>query len=311
MKEKKSFRENLSIIIDEEQELTKQTIKALSNIEPEQQTQFENSWADITTARRQEIATKLVEYTEEDVELDFTTVYMFLLKDKDAEVRGTAIDGLWEDETRDYLRELMPLVDNDPSDDVREKAIIALSRFALLASLGKLPERWVNKIHDCLLAQARNLKNSPRMARRAVEGIGYFPNDEAIKDLIMVAYQTDDNLLKASAVVAMGRSVDTRWIPEVGRELSSPEPMLRYEAARAAGEMGSTELVPLLVGLTRDPDSEVRLAAIWSLGQVGGPVAERVLKSLSESESEATREAAKEALAEVIFAQNPLNVLGG
>ena len=307
---KKSFEEQLIELVDEEQPLTSRILKPLSNLAPDNQQQFQKAWNDSTSERKRELTKALVELGEEDVELDFSTVFMYLLHDPDEIVRANAIDGLWEDETLDLLRELIPLLENDISEAVREKAAISLGRFAILAELGKLPSRRVRQIRDILVAQVKKPGNPLLVTRRALEGLGYYTRDGEVKDLIIKAYQSDALPLRASALVAMGRSVDERWLPEIGQELSSVEPELRYEAARAAGELGSQELVMPLFSLIRDRDSEIRLAAIWALGQLGGNAATRILKELTTNDDEATREAAQEALLEVTFAENPLNVLG-
>jgi HEAT repeat protein len=310
MVQKKSFEEQLAILADDDQSLNVRLLKAFSNLLPEQQYQFENAWNTFSVERRREVETAMVELAEEDVEQDYNLLFLFMLRDEDEEVRETAIEGLWEYEERDFLKELLRLVESDPSEKVREKATIGLSRFALLAELGKLPARWKTQVQDTLLALSANSSNPLNVRRRAVEGLGYFSNDERVQEFITRSYHSDDELIKASALVAMGRTVDKRWIPEIGKELSNESPALRYEAARAAGELGSLELVTPLIELTRDHDPEVRLASIWALGQVGGQEASRTLKALSNSESETVREAAKEALSEIAYSKNPLNVLG-
>jgi len=115
--------------------------------------------------------------------------------------------------------------------------------------------------------------------------------------------------MKASALKAMGRSINKRWLPEVGKELTSAEPSLRYEAATAAGEMSADELTQPVIRLCDDTDREVVLAAIWALGQIGGPESSRALKALANSDDEALANAANEALTELAFANNPLNVM--
>ncbi len=311
MPQKKSFSEELAIISDEEQGLIQRSLKALSALEPEQLAQFQNAWPNIATERRREIATALLELGEEEADLDFSPVFLAMLRDADAEVRGIAIDGLWEFEDKDILKELIPIMESDPSEKVREKATLGMSRFALLAELGKLTPRWVTKIYDALLVQAKKENSDFGIRRRALEALGYFTQSEEVRDLITKAFQSDDALLKASALLAMGRTVDKRWLPEIGKSMSSETPALRYEAARAAGEIASLEMVPALFKLVRDPDAEVRLTAIWALGQVGGPDSMRLLKSLANSDSETLRNAVREALVEIEFSKNPLNVLPG
>ncbi|NWJ48783.1 MAG: HEAT repeat domain-containing protein [Chloroflexi bacterium] len=309
MAEKKSYNEYLAMLADEEQSLSKRIIKQFSNLESEQQAQFEQAWGTFSVERRREIAEALVEYAEEQVEEDFNPLFLYMLRDPDAKVRVIALEGLWEYEEHNMLRMLIPLMESDPSEEVREKATISMSRFALLAELGKLPSRWNKNVHDSLMTQFQKKTNSLEVRRRALEALGYFSQDEQVRQFIAEAYQSDDELFKSSALAAMGRTVDKRWLPEIGQELSNESPALRYEAVRAAGEQSSTELLTPLLRLTRDHDPEVRLAAIWALGQVGGQEATRTLKVLAESESTTIREAAKEALAEIVFSQNPLNVI--
>jgi len=51
--------------------------------------------------------------------------------------------------------------------------------------------------------------------------------------------------------------------------------------------------------LVDDEDTEVGLAAIWALGQIGGPHARRVLDRLARSKNEARSQAAQDALDEL------------
>ncbi|HEX2911985.1 MAG TPA: HEAT repeat domain-containing protein [Chloroflexia bacterium] len=309
MAQKHSFSENLEKISDSEQPFSTGALYALSNMEPENQAQFEKAWPGIDLERRRRTVTALTELAEDDIELNFSSALLFMVGDSDPQVRGKAIEGLWEDESREVLARLLTTLSSDPDDTVREKAALGLSRFAYRAELGRLTERWVNRLREALLAQCGEQMKSVHIGRRAIEALGYFGNDEQIIRLIQQAYESDDELLRASALKAMGRSINKRWLPEVGQSMSNSDPSLRYEAATAAGEMGSEELLLPLLTLTKDPDQEVQLAAIWALGQVGGQEAGRALKQIAGSENETLAQAAQDALAEVSFASNPLNVL--
>jgi HEAT repeat protein len=64
--------------------------------------------------------------------------------------------------------------------------------------------------------------------------------------------------------------------------MKSSEPEMRFEAVRAAGELELTDAADELADLTEDDDHQVREAAIWSLGQVGGEVAREALTQLLE-----------------------------
>ena len=78
---------------------------------------------------------------------------------------------------------------------------------------------------------------------------------------------------------------------------------------RAAGEMALEDSLSYLVRLVDDSDTEVRLAAVWALGQIGGKPAAQALARVLKSDNPALREAAQEALQEVAFSANPLNTI--
>ena len=76
---------------------------------------------------------------------------------------------------------------------------------------------------------------------------------------------------------------------------------MRYEAARACGELQARESVSGLAELIDDPDREVQEAALWALGQVGGRAARQLLEKCYREGDEATRDAAEAALEELEF----------
>lgn len=308
MAEKINFQESLAKVIDPNQSLSASSLPAFSNMTPEDQARFETVWPAMDVDRRRKIVTALVELTEDNISLDFTGPFFFLLKDEDSQVRGKAIEGLWEDESRDWLNKLLELAAKDPDATVREKAALGLSNFAYLAETGKINDRWIKKLRDGLF-ELLNDKDT-HISRRALEALGYFGTDDQVIRSIQDAYNNDDDLVKASALKAMGRSINKRWLPEIGKELTSTEPSLRYEAATAAGEMSADELTQPVIRLVDDSDREVVLAAVWALGQIGGPESSRTLKTLANSDDEALANAANEALTELSFANNPLNVMG-
>ncbi len=307
MAEKINFQESLAKIIDTNQTFSTRALTAFSNMEPENQGRFEIAWPLIQLDRRRRVAKALVELAEDNINLDFTAAFHFMVKDQDAQVRGSAIEGLWEDESRDWLNKLLELVAKDPDENVREKAALGLSNFAYLAETGKLTDRLTKKVHDGLFEQLNS--KDLGVSRRVLEALGYFGQDEGVIRAIQEAYNNDDELLKASALKAMGRSINKRWLPEVGKEMTSAEPALRYEAATAAGEMSADELTQPVIRLVEDPDREVVLAAVWALGQIGGPESSRTLKALANGDDEVLANAATEALTELSFASNPLNLM--
>jgi HEAT repeat protein len=94
--------------------------------------------------------------------------------------------------------------------------------------------------------------------------------------------------MQVSALFAMGRSCDDeRWSSIILREIESADAEKRYEAARAAGELEIAQAVPLLARLTESNDREIKEIAIWSLGEIGGKKALKVLNRLADEADEA------------------------
>ena len=296
---------------DTKRPLQHKELRQLNDIGSEAQDEFRAAWERIDAARRREIATALATLAEDNVEFDFRDVFGVLLDDDEPEVRVAAIDGLWEDERLATLRKLEPLLASDPDDDVRAAAALALGRFAYRASLDELPARVAKDVRATLLKTAGNLDAPDEVRRRAIEGVGYYGGDDEITALIGQAYVSGRQPLKESALVAMGHSMDARWLPVLAAELQSSEDALRYEAARASGELGPTAapLLAQLLPLAEGSDSEVAQAAIWAMGQIGGEGARRTLRRLTESDDPTLQQAAEEALAEIQIDEGSFGLL--
>jgi HEAT repeat protein len=284
-----------------EHKLAMRDLKPLSGLGREERADFWPAWTAISARRRAEIARSMVELAEDDIELDFTAAQIWMLDDDDSEVRASAIEGLWENTSTALLHQLLKLMRSDPAPSVRAAATMSLSRFAYQAELDELDARDVQALRDGLLAIIEDPRQPLEVRRRALESAGYFGSIDQLQRQIERAYASDDQLMRESALVAMGRSMLERWLPTIGRELASASPALRYEAARAAGEMAedARSLLPKLGQLLNDSDSEVALAAIWAFGQIGGDAAKRALQQVQKSEDETRRQAATDALEEL------------
>jgi len=123
----------------------------------------------------------------------------------------------------------------------------------------------------------------PTVRMRALESLGYSGNSR-VPPLIRKAFESSENRWVASALCAMGRSADEQWNDNVLEKLDSGDPDVLFEAVRAAGELEVTASLDQLFGIVDDlqSDDEVRLAAIWSLSQIGGPEVKDKLKELLE-----------------------------
>ncbi len=281
----------------------------LSDLSSEDRTTFREAWLLLPTERRRQIVRHLVSMAEDNIDYHFRMVFLAALEDADPQVRLAAIEGLYEDESRLLLSRLLDILRLDPDEEVREAASMALGRFVYQAECDKdkLGDQ-AGKLRDTLLQSARDQSETPDVRRRAIEALGYLHGDKDVRELVNEAYRAGGRQAE-SALFAMGRSMDTRWELVVLGELESDRAPMRYEAARAAGEMALADALPMLVRMVDDCDLEVRLAAIWALGQIGGKPAAEALGYALKSNEPAIRDAAHDALEEISFAYNPLNIV--
>ena len=162
-------------------------------------------------------------------------------------------------------------------------------------------------IITALKAIYRDVSQPIEVRRRALESLGFLSDDDT-SQLITQAYQHANDRMKLSAVFAMGRSLDAeRWGSIVVEELAAPDPEMRYEAARAAGELEYAPAVRKLGELLDDVDEEVQLITVWSLGQIGGEKARQLLMAVLDSDAEHLHEEAEDALAELEFKADNLD----
>ncbi|HLZ09508.1 MAG TPA: HEAT repeat domain-containing protein [Chloroflexota bacterium] len=266
---------------------------------------FRARWSTLTLDRRLAILTVAGQLAEDDVHLDFSAVLKLCLTDSDGGVRAAAIDGLWEDEefrTGDLLAKILR---DDPDERARTSAALGLARFATRIELGTLYPPTASRVRTALLDAANDRREQREVRRRAVESIGVLSAPE-IADLIDRTYADQDPKFRASAIYAMGRNGDDRWLPLVLKDLDDDIPEIRFEAARAAGSLESPRAVVPLINLLDDDDFEVRLAAVGALGSIGGDVARKALEQCTRSDELALRSAATEALGEIDLDANPL-----
>lgn len=291
--------ECLQIVGDIERVLPRHELRCLSQLDAATVTLFASMWPRIADERRRDIVTELVALAEDNIDLDFRAVLLVCLDDLDKQVRAVALSGLWEDDRVSTLRRVLQMV-HDPAEMVRAAVMLLLGRAAYRVELQELSPPESHAVCAALLNTAADPEQPVEVRRRAVEGAGYLCSSTEAQACIGMAYMYPDQLMRESAVVAMGRSMRPDWFPYIERELQSVSPALRYEAARAVGELAEEGrgLLPALLPLVDDDDAEVSLAAIWSLGQVGGPDARRVLQRLARSKDEARSQAAQDGLAE-------------
>jgi HEAT repeat protein len=264
-------------------------------------------WKTIELKRRREIIIRLIELTTDSVELNFDSIFKSCLNDPDADVRSEAINGLCENEDPSLISSLIDLLNTDPFEKVQVSAAMALGRFALMAELGSISPRYGNLVGNVLLAIASDNSKSIEVRRRALEAVATLSTQQ-VKAAIKNAYESRDERLAISAVYAMGRNCDLRWLPILIKELNSSDTEMRYEAVCACGEIADEDTIQYLLPITNDTDIDVRLAVIQALGKIGGNEAKQYLQKNANDPNEAVREAIEQALNEISI-QNDMTLL--
>jgi len=282
----------------------------LSNLLGEDIDRMHTVWRELSVDVRRRLTQALSDLAGADFAMDFSAVFRIALHDEDADIRRTAVTGLREIEDVRLIPKLVELLRSDPATEVRAAAADALAEYVLLGELQKIRrapfERAVIALCECYQDPGEKLE----VQRRAIAALGYTGEYE-VPDLIASAYAHTDEHMRASALLAMGRSADTRWSEIVRRELENPSPILRLEATRACGELQLREATAEIISLTEDANTHIRAAALWSLGQIGGSRARRVLERFITDENEALRVAADAALAELEFFHGDLDSFFG
>ena len=279
---------------------------SLSNIEPLELEQVIEVWPLIELERRRALVQELVDIAEANFDMDFDSVFRWGLSDSDAVVRATCVEGLWEKEDLGLMDELHELLTGDLSEQVRAASAQALGRFLLLGELGKLNLERCQPTYETLCEIITSENEAIDVRRRAVESVAYVGSDRVVT-LLEDAYDHPDDKMRIGAIFGMGRSADARWIDTIVQELYNFNPEMRYEAARACGELEARVAVPRLAALIDDPDREVQEAALWALGQAGGDAARRVLLACCDADDEAISTAAATALEELEFMYSQLD----
>jgi hypothetical protein len=291
------LREALELLTETSGAIPFSNLYALSDLTGDRLLMFRTVWETLPTERRRRLARALVELAEVSFQVSFDAIFRHCLQDPDDEVRATAIEGLWEDEQVGLVGPLITALRSDPSPRVRAAAATSLGRFVLAGELEEIEEAIQARIVQELMTAIYLAEESIDVRRRAIESAAYACTPEAL-DALEIAYYDEDNRMRESAIVGMGRSCDLRWREIILEELTNPAVSMRYEAALAAGEMMLRAAVPQLGQLLEDADTLVRDAAIWALGQIGGTRAKQLLLELHETADEDTQVVVEEALAE-------------
>lgn len=283
--------------------ISSKVVYGLDHLEADQIAQLWPRWRALDEDVRLRVLAALTDTAELNFEYDFNPVGKMALEDESALVRVAALELLFEDESAELMNVLLTMARADEFAQARAMAASSLGRFVFLGELEELPDGQLPVLQDLLFEILADAGEDVEVRRRALEAIANSTH-EAIDDAIAEAYQSDEHRMRVSAVFAMGRTADAQWAPTVLAELESDDAELQYEAARAAGELELEDALPLLTQLAYEGDVETRDAAIWSLGEIGGKEAMRVLNVLSEEAQASGDEDLMSALEDAIATAN-------
>jgi HEAT repeat protein len=234
---------------------------------------------------------------EERVELNFHRALEVALDDPSTEIRRTAIAALWENESSGHLARLTELASADPDLTVRIEAVRSLGHFAGRASRGEVDPGEAERLRTLLAEFAQDAGAGVEIRAAALAAIGAF-GGPSVEQLIVDAFASDDVARRRAAMVAMGSSMEGRWLDPLVGELADGDADERRLAAEAIGEIGDPRAVAELAVAASDPTPAVRHAAIVALGNIGGATAAKALRQLepaSEDEAEWVQTALGEA----------------
>ncbi len=272
------FDQVIAALLDEDKVVAARYLYRLSDLEGEELAQLAESWPQVSVLRRRAVMVDLDALHEVNYLLSYEAFSRLALTDPDPEVRLIALNTLWDYEPRDLIPQFLKMSTADPEAMVRAGAASALGKFVYLGELDDLNPKSLAAVEEQLLAIVRG-SDDPHVRQRALESLGFSSRAE-IPGLIEEACARQDEGWLASAIFAMGRSIDERWEGFILAHLEHNEPQIRLEAARAAGELEVGAALPRLLEMLEEEEDDVRNAAVWSLSQIGGKGVRNALQAL-------------------------------
>lgn len=164
-------------------------------------------------------------------------------------------------------------------------------------ALARTGEASVPALLD-ILASTEYPEDIKGHAAWALAFIGSEAADQLYKALDTASLDVRCAVIGALGHVAQEQS-DDRACRLLVSALTDSEPLIRTEAAAALGQVNYLPAVPHLILATRDPDLDVRKAAINSLGKIGDRSALESLQTLLNDEHDVVRVLSKLAIDQI------------
>lgn len=274
----------------------------ISHIKREHLEFFFKNWYKISKPRKIDLLKKFILLSEENLDLDYSPIFIKLLKDNDHQVKQLALEGLWEYEDREIIDPVISLLNQNYPNEVRVSAVALLGIFITNALDNKVIKRDAEKIVANLKLIFKSDENL-NIRKKVLESLSPY-EDEEINSFIYEAYESNDIEFKKSGIFSMGETYKEKWLPQILYELQSPHPSIRFEAVNAYSKLCNSNKISEIAKLIKDDDNEVRLAAINAIGIIGGPSSKSFLRKISKDSDSVSTEAAKEILKNIESEEN-------
>jgi HEAT repeat protein len=244
-------------------------VTLLSDLTRDEASQLRETWATLPEEARVGVITWAAELAEDNVDLAFTQLAKAALEDPLATVRARAAETLWESDDRGAADTLSRVLREDPDDSVRAAAAASLRHFVVMREFDQFDAAIGDKIVNALREAVEDGTEAPGVRGAALEALGA-RTLEWVPRLIADSYNADERRLRIAAVHAMGENAEERWLEYVHEQFYSDDAEFRFEAAVAAAGIASEESIEPLIPLLDDEDSQVVLATVEALGEIGG-----------------------------------------
>jgi HEAT repeat protein len=209
-----------------------------------------------------------------------------LIGSEDASIRQAVLGALNSVIPPSMAERIIPLL-HDPDPNVRESAVKIAGYFGYPEAAGALVE----------------LSRDPneRVRCAAIEHLPFVVEEQAF-DVLARALKEETPNVRAAAARALGNLDAPQVAGQLIEGLSDDNVWVRYFSARALGRLRSEDSIEALEKLiAKDEFNHVRIAALDSLGQIGGHRVAEIIGALIEDADPDVARAAQVALEKVSF----------
>jgi len=302
-----SIKKYISQILETDKPLVKADLTCLSCITGDDLKFLEDNWADTDVKKRRKIIADLKDLTMKNLALDFSGIFLSVIKDPDARVRAEALTGIAEEEDENLYPVFSRVIESDSSSEVRTASAKALGRLAMQGELGKMSGEKTEQVYKTLLETLEKKSESVKVKNAALEAIAPLSKPH-VRGLIEQAYHSENSDTRISAITAMGLNCNRMWLPALIEELQNKDDNFRAAAVKALGELAEEDAVLYLIDAIQDENPKIQEEAIKAMGEIGGDEARDVLNNLLKDPEQRIRRAAKSALKVLEFCEDPLSL---